>query len=83
MSLGSSLGSRWKNVSRPGQAMTCSIVAKVDGGYDVVCGPNRLRGYVPTESALAVGMEMLLKFLGYRNHVAVFSVLYGINDKRP
>lgn len=81
MSLGSSMGSRWKSANRPGQAMTCSIVAKVDGGYDVVCGPDRLRGYVPTESALAVGVEMLLKFIGYQNHVAVFSVLYGLEKR--
>jgi hypothetical protein len=77
MSLGGNFGNRWGNQNKPGQVVPCRILAKVYGGYDVEYGPRHLKGFLPTEGALTLGVELLLQFVGYRDHRAVFNLLHG------
>lgn len=80
MMLGAPLNNRWKHQWKPGQAVPCRVVAKAEGGYSIEFGPDRLKGFLPCQSAIVIGTEMLLQFLGYRNQVPVFSANYGLHS---
>lgn len=76
--LGNSINSRWKHQFKPGQAVTCRILAEVEGGYTVEFGPEKVTGFLPTHLPVATGTQLLLQFLGYKNQQAIFNASYGL-----
>jgi hypothetical protein len=68
---------RWKTQCRPGQPVACWIVAKLEGGYKVEFGPDRVSGFLATHQQVALGSQILLQFLGYKNQVPFFNASYG------
>ncbi len=67
---------RWGSQLRPGQAVPCRVLNKVEGGYTVSFGPN-LKGLLTTDRLMTAGAELLVQFVGYRNHIAHFNSSYG------
>lgn len=71
--------SRWTHQCKPGQAVACKIVERINGGYSIEFGPERVKGFLPTQRPVAPGSQLLLQFLGYKNNVPVFNASYGLN----
>ncbi len=71
---------RWRSRAKPGQAVVCRVVARVAGGYSVAFG-DRLTGFLPTESDLSTGQELILQFVGYRNQKAIFNAGFGVGPQ--
>ena len=79
--LGSQLhsNSRWRHQFKPGQPVACRIVSKIDGGYSVEFGTDRVSGFLPTHQPVALGSQLLLQFLGYKDHTPLFNATYGLH----
>jgi hypothetical protein len=72
----SSNNNRWKHQVKPGQVVACRIINTGEGGYHIEFG-NKLRGFVTTTAALAIGAETLMQFVGYKNQLAIFNIGFG------
>lgn len=76
--LGSQLNSRWKHQFKPGQPVSCRVVAIVQGGYKVEFGQDKISGFLPTHQSVAIGTQLLLQFLGYKDQLPLFNASYGL-----
>ena len=68
---------RWKHGTKVGQALSATIIARVNGGYKIeVEEPFCLTGYLPTQRQLCVGQGVLVRLAGHANKIPLFNTIY-------
>ena len=68
---------------RAGESLACKILAAEPGGYAVIIPEYNLRGFLPTESKLRIGEEIIAQYVCVHNNRILLSARMSAESRRP
>lgn len=70
-------GQPWGSQFRPGQSLLCTIIATEPGGYAVQIKQSEQQGFLPTQSLLKIGAEILAQYVCEHNGRTILSARFS------